>query len=270
MKYRTKSILLWALALLIMLSSAVYQRLTGPTHPKRGNVAIAGEQIRYKLVRTWEVGSNAEVTINVPESSVEGYYRFKRYKSFDEWSEMPLRHLDGKLVASLPELAAAGKVEYIIFLKDGDKFVQLEPEPLILRYKGHVPGYVLFPHIFFMFFAMLFSTRTGFEAIIRGKNLVKYTILTVIFLTLGGMFLGPIVQKFAFDAFWTGWPFGTDLTDNKTLAAFVFWVVAWLQIRKNPARIGWVIAAAIVLFAIYMIPHSMMGSEIDFTQEGVN
>ncbi len=43
-------------------------------------------------------------------------------------------------------------------------------------------------------------------------------------LVLGGFLLGPIVQKYAFGAFWTGWPFGEDLTDNKTAVA----VLAWL------------------------------------------
>ncbi len=269
MKYRTKSILFWVLAVIIMLSSAVYQRLTGPTHPKRGAVQIDGEMIRYKLVRTWEVGSGAQVKIKAPNNTIDGKYRFKRYKSHDEWTEAPLKFQDGELVAALPELAAAGKVEYLIFLKQGKDFIQLEPEPLILRYKGVVPGFVLIPHIIFMFLAMLFSTRTGFEAVIMGKNLLKYTTLTIIFLTIGGMILGPVVQKYAFDAYWTGWPFGTDLTDNKTLTGFVLWIVAWLQIRKNPKRIAWVIAASIVLFAIYLIPHSMFGSEIDFTQEGL-
>jgi hypothetical protein len=270
MKYRSKSVLLWILASLVMLSAAVYQRLTGPTHPKRGNISIEGENVRYKLVRTWEVGSAAEVRIKTTKKNIEGKYRFKRFKSFDEWSEKPLNYRDGELVATLPELPAAGKVEYIIFLKDNDRYEQLEPEPLILRYKGRVPDFVLIPHIFFMFFAMLFSTRTGFEAVIHGKNLRNYTTITLIFLTIGGMFLGPVVQKYAFDAFWTGWPFGKDLTDNKTLAGFIFWLVAWLQIRKNPNKIAWVIIASIVLFAIYMIPHSMFGSEIDFRHEAVN
>ena len=36
-------------------------------------------------------------------------------------------------------------------------------------------------------------------------------------LGLGGMILGPIVQKYAFGAYWTGIPFGHDLTDAKNL-----------------------------------------------------
>ena len=50
----------------------------------------------------------------------------------------------------------------------------------------------------------------------------KYlTFLTMGSLFLGGMLLGPIVQNFAFGDYWTGIPFGWDLTDNKTLLAAI-------------------------------------------------
>ena len=66
-----------------------------------------------------------------------------------------------------------------------------------------------------MFFGMLLSTRAGLEAYSTTPNYGRLILWTVALLTVGGLLLGPIVQKYAFDAFWTGWPFGTDLTDNK-------------------------------------------------------
>jgi hypothetical protein len=83
----------------------------------------------------------------------------------------------------------------------------------------------------------------------------------------GGFVLGPVVQKFAFGAYWTGWPFGGDWTDNKTLAALVAWLVAWAICRwwprfQRPA----VLFAAIVMFAVYLIPHSIHGSELDWEE----
>lgn len=44
-----RSILLWLLALVITLASAVYQRMTGPTHPERGNFVLEGQSAAYKL-----------------------------------------------------------------------------------------------------------------------------------------------------------------------------------------------------------------------------
>jgi hypothetical protein len=75
-----------------------------------------------------------------------------------------------------------------------------------------------------------------------------------------------MVQKFAFGAYWTGWPFGHDLTDNKTLVALLIWIVALIVQLRNKKGRAWVIAAAIILLAVYLIPHSVLGSEIDYTQ----
>ena len=80
------------------------------------------------------------------------------------------------------------------------------------------------------------------------------------------MIFGPIVQKFAFNAFWTGWPWGHDLTDNKTIVAFIFWLIALIRLIKNKEKRGWALVASIVLLVIYLIPHSVLGSEIDYTQ----
>jgi hypothetical protein len=55
------------------------------------------------------------------------------------------------------------------------------------------------------------------------------------------------------------------MTDNKTAVAFIFWLVALYMLWKNPEKRGWALVAAIVLFLVYMIPHSMLGSEIDHT-----
>jgi hypothetical protein len=118
-----------------------------------------------------------------------------------------------------------------------------------------------------MFMAMLFSTLTGLVVIFRAKNSYIFAWITVISVGIGGLILGPIVQKFAFDAYWTGWPFGHDLTDNKSLVAFIFWVVALAVMKKNRENRLWPVIASIVLLVVFMIPHSVLGSEIDYTKE---
>ena len=90
-------------------------------------------------------------------------------------------------------------------------------------------------------------------------------------MTVGGMILGPVVQKYAFGAFWTGWPFGYDLTDNKTLIMWIVWVFAALVLwkRRTPrdwAARGAVLVAAVVMMVVYLIPHSLRGSELDYSQ----
>ncbi len=79
---------------------------------------------------------------------------------------------------------------------------------------------------------------------------------------IGGFILGPVVQKYSFGQFWTGWPLGNDLTDNKTLFALIAFVAAWFLRNKSYGR--WLaVGAALVMMAVYLIPHSMGGSELD-------
>jgi hypothetical protein len=168
------------------------------------------------------------------------------------------------LSATLPEQPSAGKVEYHIDLYKGDEKMSIAAEePIVLRFKGFVPRSVLIPHVLLMIIALFVGTRAGIEAVFGGDKTFKFVWITLIVFGIGGLILGPIVQKYAFGELWTGWPFGGDWTDNKTLFAWLFWVVAFFVLRKNPKNRLWPIIAMLVLFAMYMIPHSMGGSELD-------
>ena len=127
---------------------------------------------------------------------------------------------------SIAHQHAAGKVQYQVFINDTIRNLKqaITPEPILIRYKGVVPDFVLIIHVIFMFGAMLLAARTAFSAFAKADDTYKLTLWTVAFLFIGGLILGPIVQKYAFDAYWTGWPFGTDLTDNKTIVALLVWV----------------------------------------------
>lgn len=267
MKPKLKSFLIWVLAFVITVGAGYYQRTTGPTYEIRGKVVIDDNTYKYKLIRTYDGIDDAPVEISIPGPDVTGELRLKRYKSHDEWSTVPMERQGEKLIGYIPHQEMAGKAMYhVTLMKDGNAYL-LNEEPAIIRFKGYVPRGVLYAHIIMIFLAMLFSTRTAFEVIFKLKYTYLYTWLTVIFLAVGGMILGPVIQKYAFDAYWTGWPFGHDLTDNKSLLAFIFWIVALVYQIWRRERKGWAIAAAVVLFVVYMIPHSVLGSEIDYTKE---
>jgi len=113
-----------------------------------------------------------------------------------------------------------------------------------------------------MFFAMLLSNLAGIMAVFKNKRYRFYTTVTLIALFVGGMILGPWVQWYAFGEAWAGVPFAWDLTDNKTLVAFLFWLLAFFMNRKKERPI-YTIVAAIVMLMVYSIPHSMYGSQLD-------
>lgn len=259
------SFLWWIFAIVFTLAIASYQRITGPTYPKTSTVNISNSELNFKLIRSHGDG-DAEIKLFIPNKEIKGKIVFKRFKSFDTLTTADMVRQGDNLSFSLPHQPPAGKIEYKITLDNNLEKVDLTPEPIVLRFTGKVPLFILIPHIIIMFLAMLFSTRTGVEALIRGTKTYNYTIWTIILLFVGGLLLGPVVQYYAFGAFWTGWPFGGDLTDNKTLIAFIFWVITFFVLRKHPENRIWPIMASIVMLLVYLIPHSVLGSEIDHTK----
>jgi len=264
MKIILKKTLFWLIAILITLGASVYQRMTGPTYPYDVKFESTSGSYEFELPRSHGGETDCPVEISLP-GEFSGEIIYRRFPTNEEWDTIELHRIDDKLLAFLPMQAPAGKLEYHLNLKENEKQVDLSlEENIVVRFKGDVPTWALLPHIIFMFFAMLWSNATGLQAAAGLESYKRNALITVILFTIGGLILGPIIQKYAFGAFWTGWPFGEDLTDNKVLASVIVWVVALVLNRKKD-RSWIVIVAALFLFAIYMIPHSMRGSELDFS-----
>ena len=262
-----KKIILWSLALIITLAAAVYQRHTGPTYPKELKINLNSKEYDLKLVRSLALNERSEVKLDINDPAIKAKLFFKRYKSNDEYQAVDFKFLSEigfkGFYAEVTQQPAAGKIQYYFEITDG-KGTQtyLKDIPVVIRFKGSVPAYILIPHILFMFVAMLFSTLAGLMSVIKYPAYKQYSIYTLALFIAGGLVLGPIVQLYAFGDLWTGIPFGWDLTDNKTLIALIFWVLAVLMNRKKE-RPFYTALAAFVLLLVYSIPHSMFGSELD-------
>lgn len=267
MNKKSKNSLLWVISILLTIGLAYYQKTTGPTWPVSGEIVIGNNTMKYKLLTSHGGDGGAPVKIEVKDKKVTGEVTYKRYKSYDSLTTVPMEREGDKLVMKLPHQPPAGKVEYTVVLYKDGKAYQLNKEPVVLRFKGAVPVGVLVPHIFFMVISMLFGMRVLLEVISGGENSLYLTQVVTVSVFIGGLILGPIVQKYAFDAYWTGWPFGHDMTDNKTLFMFIFWVIAWWKLKKNPMNRLWPVIAVIAMIAVYLVPHSTMGSEIDYTKQ---
>ncbi|HSG67203.1 MAG TPA: hypothetical protein VK994_00755 [Bacteroidales bacterium] len=265
------NILVWIFAVILTVSVLVYQRTTGPTYPKRVKAEIGNEKLSFRLIRTWENAKEekdrlgARVSLEVPGQEYSGECRYKRLGTNDEWTVLELQREGDELFVMLPTQPAAGKLLYYITLTNGSETVTLTEDPVVIRFKSYIPKWIPPPHVLLIFMALLFSTMTAVEAIRRGKNVLTYATLTVIAMLIGGMIMGPLMQKYAFGAYWTGWPFGGDLTDNKTLVAFIAWVITFFVLRKNSKNRFWPIFAAIITLLVFVIPHSVLGSEFDYS-----
>jgi len=281
-----KKFLIWLLAFIITILAAYYQRKTGPTYPQRINVTLNGIDTELKLVRSIGFDERSEVKLGIADTGIKATLFYKRFKTDDEYSRVPFVYREYPvnsfimnrifkmseekgLFADIPQQPPAGKLQYYIEITDNSGTRELlKEQPVVIRFKGAVPGAILIPHILIMFIAMLFSTAAGLAAIFRIPAYKRYGVLTLVLLAAGGMILGPVVQKYAFGELWTGIPFGWDLTDNKTLIAFIFWISAVLLNLKKERPLVTVLAAFILLL-VYSIPHSLFGSELDYSSNQV-
>jgi len=259
-----KKTLIWIFSVLLTLTTAVWQRKTGPTYPKKIETSITGMDYIIQLPRTHGGEDDLIIDLEIGDPSISGILVYRRYPTVDPWDTVTFTRKDELLTASLPNQPPAGKLEYKIILTNKDSRYELpQEEPVIARFKGSVPAFVLIPHILFVFAAMLLSSIAGLYAIFNLDRYKFYGFLTACFLVVGGFILGPVIQKYAFGAFWTGFPFGQDLTDNKVLFAFIVWLVAIAGNYKKDRKYLTIIAAAFYL-VITIIPHSMFGSELDY------
>ncbi len=273
---KKKKLLLWIIAVVITLIAVFYQKITGPTYPKKVIVNFNDKEYKVKLLRSHGGESNARIILNIPDKDINASLFYRHYPTNEEYTKIDFKRENVKqrkmfgegkevsaLTAELPNQPPAGKLQYYIVLDSFGKTYDLQKKsPVVIRFKGDVPLAILIPHILFMFIAMFLSTLTVLYAIAKIDKFKIYAFITFAVLFIGGMIFGPIVQKYAFGELWTGIPFGWDLTDNKTLIAFVFWLAAILINLKRKNRTS-VIIAGIVLLLIYSIPHSMYGSELN-------
>ncbi len=276
-----KKTVLWLAAFIITIAAAIYQRHTGPTYPKELDITLNNKPYELKLVRSLALNERPEVKLDIADTTIKARLFCKRLRSDEEYQvseftyhEYPVKsflmnkvfkiYQEKGLFAGVPQQPAAGKIQYYIELTDskGTKTI-FKDEPVVIRFKGEVPGFILGPHILLMFIAMLFSTLAGLMSVIRFPQYKKYGVWTLILFIAGGMILGPIVQYYAFGDLWTGVPFGWDLTDNKTLIALIFWILAVVMNRKADKPV-YTALAAFILLLIFSIPHSLFGSELDY------
>jgi hypothetical protein len=143
-----------------------------------------GIKVSYSLDRSHGGETDHLVLIKSDDPSVEGLIKWKRYKTNDEWQFIEMNYIDGILAGYLPHQPPAGKLEYQLILKNDKQEIIIPAKPVVIRFKGDVPLYILIPHIIFIFAAMLLSNRTAFECFVDKPKLKTYTVWTFIYFSL--------------------------------------------------------------------------------------
>lgn len=251
----------WILAIVITLALSIYQRMTGPTYPQKVTIELRGESYQIKLPRS---GVQQDEILKLPELTgpVPMSLHYRQYPTTNDFTTVDFQLKDGAWQAALPVQPVAGKLQYYLTV-DGKDY--LKDEPVVIRFRNDVPAYILIPHILLMFGAMLFAVYTLLLVLMR-QEYRRWLMITVGTLFVGGFVLGPLVQHAAFGPWWAGFPYGTDLTDNKTLISFLFFLAALATIKWKYNK--WVVVLAVLMMiAVFTIPHSAYGSEYDYNTQ---
>lgn len=251
----------WLLAVVITLVLSIYQRMTGPTYPKKVTIELNGESYKIKLPRSGVQTDEIVKLKGVPQNA-EAQLHYRQYPTENDYTTEDFKWEDGEWQAALPVQPVAGKLQYYVTVGGQD---YPGDEPLVIRFRNDVPATILIPHILLMFGAMLFAVYT-LLLVVTHRAYKKWLWITVGTLFVGGFILGPMVQHVAFGPWWAGFPYGTDLTDNKTLLSFLVFVAALATLKWKYNK--WVVALAVVfMIAIFSIPHSAYGSEYDYSTQ---
>jgi hypothetical protein len=182
--------------------------------------------------------------------------------------------------AYLPPLEKGTKIRYWISAanEEGTK-VRVPSDPrkvVVLKYKGIASNVVVGAHILFMFGAFFFMAMSFLAAIdiLRGredkKNAVCAARLVLVTSFIGGWPLGFLLNYQTFGMLWEGFPFGYDITDNKTQVIFILWLASLLLVwgsaigkGEEKDRLGRkafalaIVACFVVSLALFILPHSI-------------
>jgi hypothetical protein len=158
----------------------------------------------------------------------------------------------------------------------GSSTVTSETGYYLIKYKGEVSGTVLVLHILCMFAAFFFIVEAilgAFTMLFMGEErefTIAQTRWVLLFSFLGGVPLGFVLNGQRFGPIWEAFPFGTDITDNKTQLIIIFWIIiaamSWKSFAcrrtgRDAAGSGVfataVIIASVLSLVLYLVPHSL-------------
>ncbi len=205
------------------------------------------------------------------------------------WMQPPSTEIQGRTMfeirpgvyeGCLPPMEKGTKFTYWIAVRNVEQTTARVPADDakfgVLKYKGEASPVVIVAHVVFMFAAFFFMVMSALSAvdILRGradkKRAVRAARWVLATSFIGGWPLGFVLNYQTFGPLWEGFPFGYDITDNKTQVIFVLWLVsmllAWGSFTgtgEGKDRLGRrafaiaIVACFLVSLALFILPHSI-------------
>lgn len=246
-------------------------------------VESEAEGIRLNHTTISEQKGAGEPTVNLTVVSTGIVTPFVLYRSSKEENlqrSSMVQVGDGQWEARLPDGGMGARLLYAFEVVRSDGDTRRLPEEsgsfFLIKFKGTYSSLVLILHIAAMFGSFFFMFMSFFSAIeiLKGtedqRRTVGFARWVLILSFLGGWPLGFILNYQAFGVLWEAFPFGFDITDNKTQLMFVFWLISLLLVRGSflgrdiksdtlgPKGFAFaVIVSFVVSLFLFIVPHSL-------------
>ncbi len=230
-----------------------------------------------------EARAGAEVTVearvqasdDIAEPAVFLYYKSEQ----DLFVVVPMQHLeDGIYFGRIPAHKRGSLITYYLEARAGDDLVVEVPAADRPRFefyfKGRPDRRVLIAHVAVIFGALFFFLLAGYFAYKgltdRRANMhaPRLGLAGSVLFFIASIPLGMIIAYQTYGKPWTGFPVGSDFTDNKSLVILLYWAAATFfyrgsALRKDPSSdlMPWralpyvYLAGAIITVVLFLIPH---------------
>jgi hypothetical protein len=170
----------------------------------------------------------------------------------------------GRLWAhALPPLERGWAYRYFLTVESGSPRVRIPSEgELRARFEADVSGGLIVAHVV-PTLAAVALLLAGFRAAIAELTGIQgglrhrwWVALAVVLFAAGAIAVGAVVSDRALGASWGGWPFGNDVTDTKSEAIVLYWIILLASTVRRPvlSRLG-TLAGTIGTLALYLLPH---------------
>jgi hypothetical protein len=239
-------------------------------------------RLRHEPVEEATVGTGAPVEAEVEVSKDIGDVQIFLYYTPGPGPHevLRMRQLEpGRYFASIPSHKRGTLIEYYIEAQAGSDLVvrvpaQDESPGFSFHYKGIANRALLLSHVVLMFISLAILLLCGYLALraIRNRRAVlhvpRLAFLGAVAFFISSFPLGMIVAYQTYNKPWTGFPVGSDMTDNKSLVIILYWAAATFfyrgsVFRKDPSTdllsirtLPYVyLTGVLITIALFLIPH---------------
>jgi hypothetical protein len=253
----------WFLAVVVTLYIAILQFVMESAYPLQTEVNTGKQKINLELIRSFEGDSICPVILPITDIAISGYLIYNLKTDSLRQEKIMLRREGDKLIGFLPAQIPSTEMEYRIYLeKEKKPLIVNDNKPVLLKFKGIVPFYLIFSTCLIIAVVLFLSILTGFYAMLDIKSYKWILYLTLVSSLFLCFFLYPLYQKYSLNN-WIYIPKIWNL-NAKIFSISLIWSLAFLLSLRRSNRL-WTVLATFFSIIIFLIPHTNTNETVKIT-----